>query len=187
MLEFLPGTAWSYSNAGYVLAGIAIGRSTGAFYGDLLRELVFTPLGMTTAATNLSGAPVGHVREDGTLVRAPVVSPTLNRLADGGLTLSLADLARWETALSGPWGAAVAEMFVETRLNTGARSGYGLGWFLSASDRGRIAEHDGLWQGFSTAMIRHLDEGLSAVVLADVDDFDAANLARSLVRAACSE
>jgi hypothetical protein len=130
---------------------------------------------------------VGHVREDGTLVRAPFVSPTLNRLADGGLTLSLADLARWETALSGPWGAAVAEMFIETRLVTGAPSGYGLGWFLSACDRGRIAEHDGLWQGFSTAMIRHLDEGLSAVVLADADDFDAANLARSLVGAACSD
>jgi D-alanyl-D-alanine carboxypeptidase len=36
ILDFPPGTAWSYSNAGYVLAGIAIGRSAGAFYGDLL-------------------------------------------------------------------------------------------------------------------------------------------------------
>jgi CubicO group peptidase (beta-lactamase class C family) len=180
-LEFLPGSAFRYSNAGYVLAGIAIGRSAGAFYGDLLRDLIFAPLNMTTATTNLPGAPVGHERSGGGLTQASYVSPTLNRLADGGITLRLADLVRWEGALSGDWGASVAEMFVETRLHSGEPSGYGLGWFLSVGDRGRVAEHDGMWQGFSTAMVRQLDEGMSAIVLADVDDFDAMNLARRLV------
>jgi CubicO group peptidase (beta-lactamase class C family) len=184
-LEFPPGSARTYSNAGYVLAGIAIGRSAGAFYGDLLRELIFDPLGMATATVNTPAAPVGHIRENsGTGLRsAPFVSPTLNRLADGGISLSILDLARWESALCSPFAAGVAEMFVETKLNNGRPSGYGLGWFLSDSDRGRVAEHDGLWQGFSTAMVRHLDEGLSAVVLADVEDLDAANLAHSLLAA----
>jgi CubicO group peptidase (beta-lactamase class C family) len=184
MLDFPPGTAWSYSNAGYVLAGIAIGRRAGTFYGDLLRERIFTPLGMTTATINSRSTPVGYVRENGRLVPASFVSPTLNRLADGGLCLSLLDFIRWEAALSGDWSTRVGEMFIGTKLITGEQSGYGLGWFLSPSERGWVAEHDGSWQGFSTAMIRYLDEGLSAVVLADLGGFDAADLAAELVATA---
>ncbi|HEY2012027.1 MAG TPA: hypothetical protein VGH38_00945, partial [Bryobacteraceae bacterium] len=56
--------------------------------------------------------------------------------------------------------------------------------FLSTGDRGRIAEHDGGWQGFSTAMVRYLDAGVSAVVLADVADADATALAHGLAIAA---
>ena len=179
-LRFAPGTAWEYSNAGYVLAGLVIGRITGTFYGDLLRDLVFLPLGMTTAGVTTPGAPAGFCRDNGNLIPAPFVSATLNRLADGGLTLSVLDLGRWEAALCGEWGYRVGEMFHETRLNSGAGCGYGLGWFLSSTRRGRVAEHSGGWQGFSTAMVRYLDEGISAVVLANVDDADAAGLAHAL-------
>ncbi|HEY2017277.1 MAG TPA: serine hydrolase domain-containing protein, partial [Bryobacteraceae bacterium] len=107
-LDFQPGSAWSYSNAGYVLAGIAIGRSTGTFYGDLLRDRIFSPLGMTTAGVTGPSSPSGYVRDGGTLAPAPYVSPTLNRLADGGLTLSVLDFASWEAALYHNWGDAVA-------------------------------------------------------------------------------
>ncbi len=184
-LHFPPGTAWEYSNAGYVLAGIAIGRLTGRFYGDLLRERIFLPLGMTTATVTAADAAPGYCRrEDGSLARAPFVSPTLNRLADGGLTLSLLDFARWEAALCGDWGRRLREMFVETRLRSGAGCGYGLGWFLSSTARGRVAGHDGGWQGYSTAMVRQLDEGISAVVLSNLEDADASGLAHALAMAA---
>jgi CubicO group peptidase (beta-lactamase class C family) len=179
-LRFSPGTAWEYSNAGYVLAGLVIGRITGRFYGDLLREQIFLPLGMTTAGVTAPGAPPGYCRANGRQIPASFVSPTLNRLADGGLTLSVLDLARWETALYNEWGHRVDEMFHETRLNSGAGCGYGLGWFLSSTGRGRVAEHDGGWQGYSTAMVRYLDESISAVVLANVADADAAGLAHAL-------
>jgi CubicO group peptidase (beta-lactamase class C family) len=184
VLDFPPGIAWRYSNAGYVLAGIAIGRRTGTFYGDLLRELIFHPLGMATATVNSPNAPVGYVLDGGNLIPASFVSPTLNRLADGGLTLSLLDFARWEAALSRDWAARLGEMFIETNLTGGEPSGYGLGWFVSQSHHGKIAEHDGSWQGFSTSMIRYLDEGLSAVVLANLDGFDAGGLAAALIGAA---
>jgi CubicO group peptidase (beta-lactamase class C family) len=179
-LRFSPGSGWEYSNAGYVLAGLVIGRLTGTFYGDLLQDRIFLPLGMTTAGVTASGAPPGYRRESGKQIPAPFVSPTLNRLADGGLTVSVLDLARWETALCGEWGHRVGEMFNETRLNSGVGCGYGLGWFLSSTHRGRIAEHDGGWQGFSTAMVRCLDEGLSAIVLSNIEDADAAGLAHAL-------
>jgi len=179
-LRFTPGTDWEYSNAGYVLAGLVIGRIARTFYGDLLRDRIFLPLGMTTAGVTPPGAPPGFCGDPGSRMPAPFVSPALNRLADGGLTLSVLDLARWEAALCGDWGRRVGEMFDEVRLTDGTGCGYGLGWFLSSTRRGRLAAHDGAWQGFSTAMVRYLDEGSSAVVLANVEDADAAGLAHAL-------
>jgi D-alanyl-D-alanine carboxypeptidase len=186
-LDFPPGAAWQYSNAGYVLAGIVIGRATGVFYGDLLRERIFVPLQMTSAAVTAPDGPIGYIREGHTLVPAAYVSPTLNRLADGGLCLSVLDFARWEAALCGPWGVQVASMFAETPLAGGQPSGYGLGWFLSQGEHGRVAEHDGGWQGFSTAMVRYLDQGVSAVVLANVAHADVSTLAHRLAAASMSE
>jgi CubicO group peptidase (beta-lactamase class C family) len=182
-LDFSPGEGWQYSNAGYVLAGIAIGRRTGRFYGDLMSELIFQPFGMTTARVNGPDAPIGYVQEGDNMVHAEYVSPTLNRVADGAITLTVLDLARWEAALSGPWGAQVSEMFIETKLRNGEPTGYGLGWSLSHTDHGRVAEHEGLWQGFSTAMVRYMDEGIAAAVLANLADVDAIGLAHALATA----
>jgi D-alanyl-D-alanine carboxypeptidase len=182
-LEFAPGQAWSYSNEGYLLAGIAIGRATGRFYGDLLRERIFAPLGMSTATVNTPDAPIGFVRETWGLARADYISHSLNRLADGAISISVEDFLRWDAALWNHWAPCLDQMFVETRLNSGAPTGYGLGWFLGDAQQGRIAEHDGVWQGFSTAMVRYLDHGVSAVVLSNLEDADAPGLAHDLARA----
>lgn len=48
-LDFEPGTSWNYSNVGYVTLGILIGKITGKFYGDFVKERLFQPLDMTTA------------------------------------------------------------------------------------------------------------------------------------------
>jgi CubicO group peptidase (beta-lactamase class C family) len=47
-LAFQPADKWSYSNTGYVLLGVLIHRVTGKFYGDVLQERIFKPLGMTS-------------------------------------------------------------------------------------------------------------------------------------------
>src|SRR5687767_15976349 len=46
MLNFEPGTRWSYSNTGYNLAAILVGRVSGMSFADFTKARIFQPLGM---------------------------------------------------------------------------------------------------------------------------------------------
>src|SRR4029453_2530488 len=44
---FAPGESWAYSNSGYVVLGLVAARAAGKPFGEVLRERIFEPLGMT--------------------------------------------------------------------------------------------------------------------------------------------
>ena len=71
-------------------------------------------------------------------------------------------------------------MWSPVRLTNGAAYPYGFGWSIGSSPRGRVVEHDGEWQGFSTHIARYLDDGLSVIVLANLAEAPASELARHL-------
>ena len=50
-LDFEPGSQWSYSNSGYVVAGVLISKITGKHWSEFLTERVFLPAGMKTTST----------------------------------------------------------------------------------------------------------------------------------------
>src|SRR5205807_1551487 len=102
-LDFEPGARWKYSNTGYVVLGILIGKVTGRFYGDLLKERVFEPLGMDTARIITEPDIVHHRAAGYRLVKGQLknqeyVSPSLNTTADGSLYLTVHDLVKWDAA-----------------------------------------------------------------------------------------
>ena len=103
-LAFQPGEKWSYSNLGYVLLGILIHKVSGQFYGDVLQERVFKPLGMTTAriiseADIVPNRAAGYRLVKGELKNQEWVSPSPNTTADGALYLTVYDMAKWDAAL----------------------------------------------------------------------------------------
>ena len=142
-LEFPPGARWNYSNTGYLLLGILVERATGRFYGDILRDRVFGPLGMETArviseADIVPNRAAGYRRVDDELKNQEWVAPQLNRMADGCLYLSVLDFVAWNEGLRR--GAILSPeswqvVYTPVRLNSGNSFPYGFGWFVEEVDR----------------------------------------------------
>jgi CubicO group peptidase (beta-lactamase class C family) len=192
-LDFAPGTRWSYSNTAYAVLGILIHRASGRFYGDLLAERIFAPLGMTTAriiseADIVPGRASGYRLVEGQLKNQEWVAPSLNTTADGALYLSALDMARWAAALETdvPLSAALrAQMWTPARLadGTAARArdgGYGFGWFLTRRAGQPVIEHGGSWQGFQSYIGRFPDQKLTVYAFSNLGGSDPGTVARAV-------
>jgi CubicO group peptidase (beta-lactamase class C family) len=175
-LDFRPGERWNYSNPGYVMLGIIIGKAGGKFYGDLLREKIFQPLGMSTAriineADIIPNRAAGYRLAKGELKNQQWVSPALNTTADGSLYLTVSDLAKWDAALYTERlikKASLDLMWTPVKLNDGKTRDYGFGWSFASINGHRIIEHGGAWQGFTTFIARYVDDKLTIIVLTNL-------------------
>jgi D-alanyl-D-alanine carboxypeptidase len=152
--DFPPGTAWSYSNTGYVLLGLIVEAATGHTLGQELASRVFGPLGLHDSflPVDSPGIPSPSSRgyslplgaEQGPLLDFTVYNPSPFWGA-GNLISSLDDLTRFFRALLGgrllPPGL-LAEM--TTPVPTGQPGvGYGLGLLVLDTPVGRLVGHDG--------------------------------------------
>lgn len=177
-VEFPPGSKWSYSNTGYVLLGVLIHRVTGQFYGDMLRERIFKPLGMTatriiTEARIIPHRSSGYRLVGGVLENQKWVAPSLNTTADGALYTDVLDMAKWDAALYTTRllpAASLAMMWTPVQLNDGKTYPYGFGWGIASANGHRVVEHDGAWQGFTMSIQRFIDDRLTVVVFTNLDD-----------------
>ena len=176
-MDFQPGEKWNYSNTGYVLLGIVIRRVTGQFYGDFLQERIFKPLGMASTRI-ISEADIipqrsgGYRLEKGELKNQEWVAPALNTTADGALYTNVLDLSKWDAALREKKFVTASSyelMWSPVRLNEGKTYPYGFGWFLE--DRGgfKAVSHTGSWQGFTMAINRYDKDGLTVIVMTNLD------------------
>jgi CubicO group peptidase (beta-lactamase class C family) len=179
-LAFPPGTKWRYSNLGYLTLGVIIHQVTGQFYGDVLEERIFGPLGMQTTrvmseADIIPNRAAGYHLVKGQLKNQDWVSPTLNTTADGSLYFSILDLAKWDAALYTEIllkRPSLELMWTPVKLNDGQpNSGhYGFGWEITHPHGHRLIAHEGSWQGFETQISRYVDDKLTVVVLTNLGD-----------------
>jgi CubicO group peptidase (beta-lactamase class C family) len=172
-LDFRPGDDWTYSNAGFVTLGILIHKATGKFYGDLLHEKIFEPLGMKTAriideADIVPNRAAGYRIVEGELKNQEWVAPKLNTSADGSLYLTVLDMAKWDAALYTEKllkRSSFDLMWTPVKLNSGKTKPYGFGWFLGEARGHRLIEHGGAWQGFNAHISRYVDDKLTVIVM----------------------
>ncbi len=176
-LSFAPGEKWAYSNLGYLTLGGLIHKVSGQFYGDLLAQRVFGPLGMTrtriiSEADIVPDRAAGYRLVDGVIKNQEWVAPSVNTTADGSLYFSVLDLAKWDEALEA--GKIVSKasydaMWSPVRLNDGSTAPYGFGWGIHQAANGhRLIEHTGSWQGFTTYIGRYPDNRLTVAVLCNL-------------------
>ncbi|UXI66855.1 serine hydrolase domain-containing protein [Tahibacter amnicola] len=172
-LPHTPGERFEYSNPGYVLLGILISKVTGRFYGEFLRERIFTPMHMKTARIISEADIVPHraagyrfVGDD--LKNQEWVSPSANTTADGSLYVTIDDLIAWDRGLNAREvlsESLLRTMWTTTLTTNGEDIHYGFGWFIDTFDGRRCVWHTGEWQGFTSAMLRYVDDGLTVIVL----------------------
>jgi CubicO group peptidase (beta-lactamase class C family) len=191
-LAFPPGTKWKYSNLGYLTLGILIHRVTGKFYGDVLEERIFQPLGMQTTrimseADIIPNRAAGYRLVKGQVKNQEWVSPTLNTTADGSLYFSILDMAKWDAALYTEKllkRTSLEEMWIPVKLNDGQpNSGhYGFGWEITNPRGHRLVAHQGSWQGFEAQISRYVDDKLTVVVLSNLGGADPSKIAEGVAK-----
>jgi D-alanyl-D-alanine-carboxypeptidase/D-alanyl-D-alanine-endopeptidase len=102
-----PAIAMEYSNLGYALLGRIIGNVSARPYKDVVQQLLFTPLGMTSTGYDVAAAPaerraLGYRWED----NAWTLEPTMAHGAFGamgGIQTSANDYAKWVAFLVSAW------------------------------------------------------------------------------------
>ncbi|MEP9361330.1 serine hydrolase domain-containing protein [Nocardioides sp. CN2-186] len=197
---FPPGEQFSYNNAGYCVLGRLVEVLREKSYDAALRDHLFTPLGLTHAATGpyeaiLYRAAVGHIPVDaeGTLGPAPVWALVRSNAPAGAmLAMRPRDLLAFAAmhlndgvaadgtrVLSSASVAAMQEIQVELPDLGLMGTHWGLGWELFQTPDGVLVGHDGNTIGQS-AFLRTLPEkGLAVSVL--TNGGDAFSLYRDIV------
>jgi D-alanyl-D-alanine carboxypeptidase len=166
--DFPPGTAWSYSNTGYVLAGMIVEAATGRRLGQELARRIFRPLGLrdTVFPINRPDIPGPNPRgyslplqdEAGPLLDFTVYNPSLAWGA-GNLISDLADLERFFRALlRGRLLPPRLLAAMTTPVDTGVPGyGYGLGLEMINTPSGRLVGHGGAIPGFDNIVLNTKD------------------------------
>lgn len=189
-LEFAPGAQWRYSNTGYLVLGAVVRRASGRYYGDVLAERVFAPLGMKSARIISEEAIVPHRAAGYRLVNGELrnqewVAPQLNTTADGALYLSLEDMLAWDRGVRA--GAVLKDtswqqVYAPVQLTDGTTYPYGFGWSVDTVAGAPRHFHSGSWQGFKTHYTRYLGVDISIIVLANLAEAEPARFVDGIAR-----
>lgn len=100
-----PGEGWTYSNTGYILAGMIIERATKATYADEVNRRIIEPLNLTSTYVPKDEATLNgkHARlyskNGGTTVHDVTDQRTYAAWSAGGMVSTLHDLARFIRAV----------------------------------------------------------------------------------------
>lgn len=167
-----PGTAFLYSNTGYMLLGVLVEKLYGKPYGDALRDEIAGPLGLAALGAcgdaGMTGRALGYNRGfDGT--RTVALSVHMSQtLGAGGVCSTAGDLAAWNRALHGGRvlsPASYAAMTTPRGAAIPANYGFGLD-VRDASWGGRAITHGGqeVW-GFTSENGWYPVDSLSVTIL----------------------
>jgi len=178
-VRFAPGEKWEYSNAGYNLLGTIVKRASGMSYADFMKTRVFVPAGMTHTVVYpyvIGNDPLmpdrvfGYWTEWDSHVRLSTDGHYLNpAYGEDGVYSTASDLLKWDRVLYTEKlvkKATLQEAFTPAVLNNGDTTVYGFGWFVGRTPDGKkMVSHSGAWAGFTTYILRGIEEDKCLVVL----------------------
>ncbi|MBP1995427.1 serine hydrolase domain-containing protein [Paenibacillus eucommiae] len=173
-LEFPPGEQYKYSNSGYVLLGSILEQISGQSYELYLKEHIFEPLGMKDSGLDTPGCILDfrasgyHLSENGSLLNAPFFDPS-NAYSAGAIISTIEDMHIWDQTLHTEKllkKSFIDQMFTPVKGEHDYM--YGYGWIIQDTPFGKLVAHSGGIPGFSSVLIRFLDNGVCVHVLSNI-------------------
>jgi len=170
---FAPGTAYRYSNTGYVLLGLVVERASGYSLPLYLKQQIFQPLGMNHTLLYEKGGPdvddraYGYSEVGGQWTRTDQSVTSATR-GDGGIYSSVEDLAKWDAALYDDrlLSDASRKLAFSPHVKvTGEpyEASYGYGWRIT----GDTLWHSGESIGFRNVIVRWPKQRLTVILLSN--------------------
>ncbi len=197
-----PGSRWAYCNQNFLLAGCLAEHVAGSPFEQLLRTLIFEPLGMSRATeygyfSQVPTASSNHAAPHDLDVRSGMrVIPFEAHLApwtpSGGLVACAKDLARYLKFQlgDGAWEgkrllskASMEEMHrpqvrcpqaAERRGNLPVQNvSYALGWYVDSFDGLLLCSHEGNLNGYTSSVTLVPAAGSGVGILTNADHVNA--------------
>lgn len=166
-LGFTPGSGYQYCNSNYVLLGRIIEEIAGMPYADYLRERIFGPLGMGDSGYDSGdGAALNGTRGYAGVGAPAIALDTSNLFAAGGLYSTAEDLYKLAQALDA--GTLLAPELA-AQMYAPLYYGYGYGWKIEQRYGRRVIYHPGYMSGAATYLGRYPEDGLTVVVLSNLE------------------
>ena len=188
---FSPGKGYRYSNSGYALLALIVGKASGKDFASFLKERIFTPLGMhdtiayQQGLSTVNNRAYGYSEERGTWTRTDQ-SQTSAVLGDGGIYSSIDDLAKWDAALYDDrlLSAQSRELaFTAATETDDPKVNYAMGWRVTDEKiGGRTLWHSGETIGFRNVIIRYPEQHFTVVLLTNRNDPEPYQTAREIAQ-----
>jgi len=186
-----PGSHFHYSTQGYTLVGCVIEGASGTKYIEYMRQNVVVPAGMEqTQPDNRFAIIPDRTRfyqktKDGSVENADFLDSSY-KIPGGGWLSSAEDMARFEAAILNDKLIKRSTrdlMWTPLKPSDGSPDTYGLGWGLSDKGGVKFVGHGGGQQGTSTYFLVAPESGIGVVVLTNMEDLDAGQLATEILKA----
>jgi CubicO group peptidase (beta-lactamase class C family) len=180
-----PGTRFAYSNIGYATLGATLARAAGQPYTEYVPQHIFTPLGMTHTAldlTALSPDMLPHL-STGYDVNGSKISPDGPRrelkgrgykVPNGAIFTTVGDLARFASFLMGQGPDTVLKASSLDRYQNQIvpadfllTNGYGIGFMTMRRDNYVAFGHGGDVTGYQAALYMNRNAGIGVILLSN--------------------
>ena len=188
---FSPGKGYRYSNSGYALLALIVGKASGKDFASFLKERIFSPLGMhdtiayEPGLSTVNNRAYGYSEEHGIWTRTDQ-SQTSAVLGDGGIYSSIDDLAKWDAALYDDrlLSAQSRELaFTAATETDDPKVNYAMGWRVTDEKiGGRTLWHSGETIGFRNVIIRFPEQHFTVVLLTNRNDPEPYQTAREIAQ-----
>ncbi len=191
-LQFVPGSAYAYSNSNYFVLGSVIEAVSSATYADYLAGNIFQPQGLS----NTSYLQPAAIASPYTAAQGPGLIPDPSLFfSAGALWSNVQDLATWDAALfkgnvipSSLFTAMVTPASVPN-FSGGGPSDYAMGW-VSGTEAGHpFVWHNGETFAYTAFNGMFLDDGFSVTVLTNGpvnEDTPLLNLGEQIIQGICT-